>query len=255
MQEAGEKRKITSPEFVSRNEQKRVRRSGDLNPLERPFVAHEPWITGRPTQDTGVADTITRSVVTFQTYSRAVSAPPELHGGELQQECRTAERACKIDHRASMHFSAERDTLWNQQTDNASRFSTNNLLLQVSTTQQGIKQEVDHAPYRSQPREISMVTSVEQGRAQVLAKRIRDLIDKRKEHSRNIDTLRKRIRQSQLTYADLMRKRNRLENSLADLKVTLESDEQLLKTEARSVDHIPAEIEQASAELVALISG
>jgi chromosome segregation ATPase len=100
-----------------------------------------------------------------------------------------------------------------------------------------------------------MATSIGQERAQVLAKRIRGLIDKRKEHHEKIDTLKKRIRQSQLTYADLMRKRNRLENSLADLKVTLDSDEQLLEAEARSVDDIPAEIEQASAELAALISG
>jgi len=154
-----------------------------------------------------------------------------------------------------IRFSAEQDTLWVQRSDNTSRLSTNNLLPPVPTTQQGIKREVDHAQHLSQPLETLTVTSVGQERAQVLAKRIRDLIDKRKEHSRNIDTLRKRIRQSQLTYADLMRKRNRLENSLADLKVTLESDEQLLKTEARSVDHIPAEIEQASAELAALISG
>jgi chromosome segregation ATPase len=100
-----------------------------------------------------------------------------------------------------------------------------------------------------------MATSIGQERAQVLAKRIRGLIDKRKEHHEKIDALKKRIRQSQLTYADLMRKRNRLENSLADLKVTLDSDEQLLEAEARSVDDIPAEIEQASAELAALISG
>lgn len=218
-------------------------------------MGHKPWLPGRPTQDFGVAAALAASVLTSQTYSRATSAPPDLLGRELKQEYKVAERVCKVAHQTPILFSAEQDTLWVQRSDNTSRLSTNNLFPPVSTTQQRIKREVDHAQNLSQPLETSMVTSVGQERAQILAKRIRDLIDRRKEHSRNIDTLRKRIRQSQLTYADLMRKRNRLENSLADLKVTLESDEQLLKTEARSVDHIPAEIEQASAELAALISG
>lgn len=219
-------------------------------------MGHEPWILGRQTQDSDVAATITASVLTSHTYSRAASAPPDLLERELEQEITAAERVRKVSYETSIHVSAEQDTLWVRRSgsDNASRFSSNNLLPPVPPTQQRIKREADNAQHLSWPLESSIMTNVGRERAQTLAKRIRDLIDKRKEHSRKVETLRKRIRQSQLTYADLMRKRNRLENSLADLKVTLDSDEQLLKTEARSVDHIPTEIEQASAELAALIS-
>ena len=189
-----------------------------------------------------------------QTYSRATSAPPDLLEGELKQGYTVAERARHVSRQTFIHVASEQDTVRVQRSKNTATFPSNSLLPLVSTTQLGIKQEVDYAQHPNRPLESSMVTSIGQERAQVLAKRIRGLIDKRKEHHGNIDILKKRIRQSQLTYADLMRKRNRLENSLADLKVTLDSDEKLLEAEARSVDNIPAEIEQASAELAALIS-
>jgi GrpB-like predicted nucleotidyltransferase (UPF0157 family) len=124
-----------------------------------------------------------------------------------------------------------------------------------STKEPGIKQEDAYFQPQGPRHAYLIVTRVDQERAQVLAKRIPRLFAKRKDHHARTESLSQRIRQSRLTYADLLRKRNRLENDLADLKRKLDSDEQLLEAETRSAESIPAEIEQASADLAAFISG
>ncbi|EXJ91776.1 hypothetical protein A1O3_00326 [Capronia epimyces CBS 606.96] len=218
MQKAGDKRKGILPTQAAEPEKKRARvwRFPDSKAPDAATTEGLPWLPIRPA-DNSCDGTTTGSGL------RATSAPPELSKEKLGEV-------------------------------NVLDTSTHLCPVEISTKEVRIKHEdgdfQHHAPILTS----LVATNAAQERAQVLAKRIRRLIAKRNEHRINTESLRKRIRQSQLTYADLMRKRNRLETSLADLKSKLDSDEQLLETEARSMEDIPAEMEQASAELAALIS-
>jgi hypothetical protein len=76
-----------------------------------------------------------------------------------------------------------------------------------------------------------------------------NLLSKRKEHLTNIERLHARTRQNELTYADMERKKNKLEEGLRKVRKQLEADERQLKREKESIEDILGQTEQLALEL------
>lgn len=87
-----------------------------------------------------------------------------------------------------------------------------------------------------------------------LCEKIQRLSTKRKHFKNNEEILEQRLKQSRLTYAELLRKQSKLMRSLEELKSCLNADEKLLSDEKRIADQIPDEIERLSVQLANLCS-
>lgn len=229
--------------------------SGGFDSIEVATTGSGPYLATPLKEDSTGTGVTSDTATTAPIWTRAASAPAEIVGAKLEREHTSVGGERQLFPRGSVAVYGVKGTTQVQKNDSKDELPTLDSRHLASTKELGIKQEVDVFQGQVLPLASSTAEGTAQERARVLASRIRRSIEKRKEHHANIETLRKRIRQSQLTYADLMRKRNRLENSLADLKLKLDSDERLLEAEVRSVDNIPTELEQASAELAAMISG
>ncbi len=87
-----------------------------------------------------------------------------------------------------------------------------------------------------------------------LCRKINELSAKRKQYKNSEEIVRKRLKQSRLTYAEMLRKQSKLIISLEEQKNCLDRDERLLSEEKRIADQIPDEIEQLSVRLANLCS-
>lgn len=83
----------------------------------------------------------------------------------------------------------------------------------------------------------------------ILSHNLCGLHSKRKEHLDNMNRLNVKIRQNQLTYADMQRKKNNLEEGLRRVENQLKADELQRMRENESIEHTIEQMEQLAREL------